>query len=155
MWVRSWEFHKFYLGVTAFVLMALGPLFTLGSAESTSDPIRTVLSMLASKPMSYAELTTRFISALAGGLLFCWAATIWCLRCWVYDAAPNAIRRCVRNGAIVSCAFDSAGCALAGVYANIPCNLLFLFLAVGPLWFPAEEDSRSSAASKASLLQQS
>ena len=155
MRVQSREFHKLWLGVTAFCIAFFGPLFTLGAAESTSDPMRFILSILAFKPMSYAELTTRFISAAAGGFLMGWAVTIWLLRCWVYDVAPEAIRKCVLYGAVTWVAFDSTGCFIAGIYSNIAFNIFFLFMAVGPLWVPAEEDkSALLLPSETPLLQQ-
>lgn len=106
--------------------------------------------------MSYAEVTTRFVSALTGGFLFGWGVTIWCLRCWVYDAAPDATRKSVLAGALTWCITDSIGCFLAGVYWNIFSNVLFLIIAIGPLWAAAEEDSfaPASEASKEPLLLQ-
>jgi len=153
MRIQSREFHKFWLAISAFVVVSFGPLFSLGAMQVTSDPIRLSLSILALRPLSYSELTTRFVSALTGGFLCGWGVTIWCLRCWLYDVAPDATRKCVLYGVLAWFTADSTGSFLAGVYSNVFWNILVLIITVGPLWVAAEEED-SSEASKRPLLQQ-
>lgn len=105
------------------------------------------------RPLSFSHLTTRYVSAVTGGFLFGWGVTVWCLRSWVYDVAPDAARKCAVAGTVAWYIADSFGSFLAGAYSNMFFNIFFLIIAVGPLWVPAKEDSGSEA-SKEPLLQQ-
>jgi len=134
------SFHKLWLKVAAIVVGSFGPIFFLGTMEATSEPIRWSLDLL-SWPLdgatTYAHPDTHFLSALTGGFLFGWGVTIWCLANWVYDAAPEAVRKCVLAGLIAWFLLDSAGSIASGNPSNAFFNVLVLLLAVGPLWRPA------------------
>jgi hypothetical protein len=88
---------------------------------------------------NYEAPTTRFLSALTGGFLFGWGVMIACLSVWVYDKAPEAVRRTVLVGVLSWFFLDSAGSIASGNSSNAFFNVLVLLLAVGPLWFPAKD----------------
>lgn len=134
--------HKNYLKVTAFVVASFAPIFFLGTMLPTSEPARWTLDLLAfplDGVQSYDAPTTRFLSALTGGFLLGWGVMIWCLQAWVYDAAPEAVRKAVLVGVLSWFVLDSAGSIASGNTSNAFFNVLVLLLAVGPLWFPAKD----------------
>ena len=98
------KIHKFWLKITAIVVGSFGPIFFLGTMPATSEPARWTLDLL-SLPMdgiqNYDAATTRFLSALTGGFLLGWGVMIWCLSAWVYDKAPEAVRKTVVSGVLV------------------------------------------------------
>ena len=136
----SHSFHKLWLKITAIVIGSFGPVFFLGSMAETLEPARLTLDLL-SWPLdgatTYASADTRFLSALAGGFLLGWGLTIWCLSVWVYDAAPEGVRKSVVTGAVAWFLLDSAGSVASGNPSNVIFNTFILLLAVGPLWRPA------------------
>jgi hypothetical protein len=138
--IMSPSFHKFWLIVTAVVVGSFGPIFFLGTMASTSEAARWTLDLL-SFPLdglqTYSDPTTRFLSALTGGFLFGWGVMIWCLRQWVYDVAPEVVRRAVVIGILAWFSLDSAGSIASGTPSNALFNSLVLILAIGPLWRPA------------------
>jgi hypothetical protein len=133
-------FHKLWLKITAIVVGSFGPVFFLGTMESTLEPARWSLDLL-SWPLdgatTYEHPDTRFLSALTGGFLFGWGVTIWCLATWVYDAAPDGVRKSVLTGLLAWFVLDSAGSIASGNAPNAGINILVLLIAVGPLWRPA------------------
>ncbi len=135
------KFHKFYLKITAITIASFGPVFFLGSMPETSEPARWTLDLL-SLPLdgvqNYEAPTTRFLSALTGGFLFGWGVCIWFLRKWVYDKAPNEVRKAVLAGLISWFLLDSAGSLASGNTSNAFINILVLLIAAGPLWKPAQ-----------------
>ena len=135
--------HKFYLHVTAVVVGSFVPLFFLATMPEFAGPIRWTLDLLSWPPdgdIPFASHDIRFLSALTGGFLFGWGVTIWCLARWVYDAAPEAVRRAVLTGVLAWFVLDSAGSIASGTASNAVFNVLVLLAAVGPLWRPAVED---------------
>lgn len=134
-------FHKTYLKVTAIVVASFAPVFFLGTMLSTSEPARWTLDFL-SFPLdgvqSYEAATTRFLSALTGGFLLGWGVTIWCLQKWVYDLAPEAVRKAVLAGILSWFFLDSTGSIASGNASNALFNVIVLLIAVGPLWRPAK-----------------
>jgi hypothetical protein len=136
----SQKFHKLWLKVTALIIGSFGPVFFLGTMPSTLEPARLTLDIL-SWPLdgetTFASPDTRFLSALTGGFLFGWGVTTWCLSSWVYDAAPEGVRRAVLTGLVAWFILDSAGSIASGNASNAAINVLVLLLAVGPLWRPA------------------
>jgi hypothetical protein len=132
--------HKSYLKFTAFVVGSFGPVFFLGTMLSTSEPARWTLDLL-SFPLdglqNYQAPTTRFLSALTGGFLFGWGVCIWCLQAWVYDLAPEGVRKSVVYSILAWFVLDSAGSIASGNASNALFNVIILLLAVGPLWRPA------------------
>lgn len=132
--------HKTWLLVTAIVVGSFGPIFFLGTMASTAEPARLTLDLLSwpiDGAQSYTDPTLRFLSALTGGFLFGWGVMIFCLRQWVYDAAPEGVRRAVLVGLLAWFLLDSAGSAASGNASNVLFNVLVLLTAVGPLWRPA------------------
>jgi hypothetical protein len=129
--------HKAYLWVTAIVVGSFGPIFFLGTMLPTAEPARWTLDLL-SLPLdgvqNYEAATTRFLSALTGGFLLGWGVCIWCLRQWVFDAAPEGVRKSVVAGLIAWFFLDSAGSLASGNSSNALINIVVLLLAVGPLW---------------------
>lgn len=133
--------HKFWLIITALIVGAFGPVFTLGAMASTAEPARLTLDILSwplDGQQSFASPDTRFLSALTGGFLFGWGVMIWSLRAWVYDIAPEAVRRVVLASVLAWFVFDSAGSIASGTPSNAFFNVIVLLLAVGPMWRPAK-----------------
>jgi hypothetical protein len=140
--MASHAFHKFWLKVSAVVVGIGGPLFFLGTMESTLEPARLTLDILSwpvDGATTYASPDTRFLSALTGGFLLGWGVLIWCLSAGVYDAAPEGVRRAVVTGLLAWFVLDSAGSIASGNAPNAAWNVLVLLLAVGPMWWPARD----------------
>jgi hypothetical protein len=137
----SQKFHKFWLIISAFVIWSFGPIFALGSMESTSELARLTLDLLSwplDNVQTFIDPTTRFLSALTGGFLFGWGIMVLCLRAWVYDAAPEGVRRSLLTGALAWFVLDSAGSIASGNASNALFNVIVLLLVVGPMWVPAK-----------------
>jgi hypothetical protein len=135
------KFHKFWLKITAIVIGSFGPIFFLGTMASTLEPARLTLDLLSwpiDGSTTYASADTRFLSALTGGFLFGWGVMIWCLSVWVYDKAPEAVRKTVLIGLLSWFVLDSSGSIASGNSSNAIINILVLIVAVGPLWKPAK-----------------
>ena len=138
----SREFHKFWLKITAIVIGSFGPVFFLGTMTPTLMPAHLTLDLLGwrlNSPSNYDTPDTRFLSALTGGFLLGWGVMIWCLSSWVFDAAPEAVRRSVLIGLLAWFCLDSAGSIASGNPSNVAFNVLVLLLAVGPLWRRARD----------------
>ncbi|GAB4122121.1 MAG: hypothetical protein Fur005_16860 [Roseiflexaceae bacterium] len=133
--------HKTWLLVTAIVVGSFGPIFALGSMAATAELARFSLDLL-SWPLdgnpTYQEMGIRFLSALTGGFLFGWGVMIWCLREWVYDLAPEAVRRAVVAGLLAWFVLDSLGSIASGNPINAVFNIAVLLIGVGPLWRPEQ-----------------
>ncbi len=137
---RRKKFHKFWLKITAIVVGSFGPIFFLGTMASTLEPARWTLDVLSwplDGNMVYSAPDTRFLSALAGGFLLGWGVLIWCLHSWVYDLAPEQVRKSVLISLLCWFVLDSSGSMASGNGSNLIFNVLILFIAVGPLWRPA------------------
>ena len=136
------KFHKFWLKITAIVIGSFGPVFSLGTMAATSEPARLTLDLL-SWPIDGATTfdapDTHFLSALTGGFLLGWGVMVWCLSAWVYDKAPEAVRKTVLTGILCWFVFDSSGSIASGNPSNAWFNVIVLLLAVGPLWRPAKD----------------
>ncbi len=139
--LRSHNFHRAWLKVSALTIAAFSPLLFLATIPGLSEPARLVLDVLA-WPVdgfpSYEPAEMRFLSALTGGFLLGWGATVWCLSAWAYDTAPEGVRKSMVAGACLWFALDSAGSIASGNGANAWFNVGVLLLVVGPLWLPAE-----------------
>ncbi|GAB4396222.1 MAG: hypothetical protein OHK0053_09770 [Microscillaceae bacterium] len=139
--MRTQSFHRFWLKITAFIVGSFGPVFFLGTMEASAEPARFTLDLL-SWPIdgltTYTSPDTRFLSALTGGFLLGWGVTIWGLSVWVYDQAPEAVRRTVLLGILSWFVLDSSGSIASGNASNAFFNVIVLLLAVGPLWWPAK-----------------
>lgn len=134
------ELHKSWLLVTAIVVGAFGPVFSLGTVSSSDALPQLSLDLLwwpIDDQQRYADSSMRFLSALTGGFLFGWGVTIFCLRRWVYDLAPEPTRRAVVAGVLAWFVLDSAGSIAVGAVSNASFNVLVLLLSVGPMWVPA------------------
>jgi biotin transporter BioY len=139
---RTHEFHKQYLKITAIVIGSFGPIFFLGTIMSTSEPARWTLDFL-SWPIdgfqTFNDPTTRFLSGLTGGFLFGWGVMVWCLSSWVYDKAPDAVRKSIIIGLLSWFVLDSAGSIASGNGSNAIFNVVVLLIAAGPLWWKAKD----------------
>lgn len=142
--LNSHQLHKAWLKITAITVASFSPIFFLGTMLTTSEPARWTIDLL-SWPLdgvqTYASSEIRFLSALTGGFLLGWGVMIWCLSVWVYDLAPEAVRKSVLTGVLAWFVLDSAGSITSGTSLNVIPNTLVLFLAVGPLWRPARRES--------------
>lgn len=140
--------HKFWLKITAIVIGSFGPIFFLGTMVSTLEPARLTLDLLSwpiDGATTYSSPDTRFLSALTGGFLFGWGVMVWCLSSWVYDHAPEAVRKAVLVGLLSWFVLDSSGSIASGNPSNAVINVFVLLLAVGPLWLPAQPDAELTA----------
>jgi hypothetical protein len=132
--------HKNWLLISAVAIGGFGPVFALGAAGATAEPARLTLDLLAwplDDGQDYLDGTTRFLSALTGGFLLGWGVMILGLRSWVYDLAPEGVRRSLVVGAMAWFVLDSAGSLASGNASNAAFNVLVLLLVVGPMWRPA------------------
>jgi hypothetical protein len=139
--MASKRFHKQWLKVTAITIGLFGPVFFFGSMYATSEAARLTLDLLGwplDGLQDFEAPTTRFLSALTGGFLMGWGATVWCLSTWVYDKAPEEVRKTVLTGILCWFVLDSAGSAASGNISNVFFNVLILIIAVGPMWVPAK-----------------
>lgn len=139
--MRTQKFHKFWLKITAIVIGSFGPVFFFGTMQETMEPARLTLDLLSwpiDGATTFNAADTRFLSALTGGFLLGWGIMVWCLSAWVYDKAPEAVRKTVLTGVITWFLCDSAGSIASGNTSNAFFNIIVLFLAVGPLWKPAK-----------------
>lgn len=140
--MRTQKFHKFWLKITAVVIGSFGPIFFFGTMVSTSKPASWTLDLLSfplDGAQNFDEPTTRFLSALTGGFLFGWGVMVWCLSTWVYDKAPEQVRKAVLCGILSWFVLDSLGSIASDNMSNAFINIIVLMLAVGPLWKPANE----------------
>lgn len=130
-----------WLKVTAVVIGSFGPIFSLGTMRATQEPARLTLDFL-SWPIdgltTWTSPDTHFLSALTGGFLFGWGVTVWCLANWVYEAAPEGVRRSVLTGTLAWFVLDSVGSVASGNPSNALFNVVVLLVAIGPLWRPAD-----------------
>lgn len=136
----SHEFYKFWLKITAIVVGSFSPIFFLGTMTGTAELARLSLDILSwpvDGAQTYAEPTTRFLSALTGGFLLGWGVLIWRLSSSVYDAAPEGVRQAVVTAALAWFVLDSAGSIASGAASNAFFNVIVLLVAVGPMWRPA------------------
>lgn len=134
------KFHKFWLKITAILVTSFGPICFLASIPQFSEPARWTLDLL-SWPIDGAQIydpTTRFLSAILGGFLFGFGVMIWCLSVWVYDKAPEMVRKSVVIGLSSWFLLDSTGSILSGNASNALFNIIILLLFIGPLWMPAK-----------------
>lgn len=136
------EFQKFYLKITAIVIASFAPIFFLGTMPATSELARLTLDLL-SWPIdgmtTYSSPDTRFLSALTGGFLLGWGVNVWMLSSYVFDKAPEEVRKAVLTGTLAWFFLDSAGSIASGNVSNAFFNILVLLVAVGPLWVPAKK----------------
>ena len=91
------------------------------------------------------RLPIPLLSALTGGFLAGWGVMIWCLSVWVYDHAPEAVRRTALAGILTWFCLDSAGSIASGNSSNALANILVLLIAVGPLWWPARQQATTGS----------
>ena len=140
--MTSHKSHKFWLKITAIVVGSFGPIFFFGTMLETMEPARLTLDLL-SWPVdgmtTYESPDTRFLSALTGGFLLGWGVMIWLLSVWVYDKAPEGVRRAVLFGVLSWFFLDSAGSIASGNASNVIFNVIILLIGVGPLWRPAKD----------------
>ncbi|MEM7512891.1 MAG: hypothetical protein AAF388_18325 [Bacteroidota bacterium] len=140
---RTQAFHKYWLKITAIVVGSFGPVFFLGTMVATIEPARLTMDIL-SWPLdgmtTFESPDTRFLSALTGGFLLGWGVTIWLLSKWVYDHAPEAVRKAVLFGLLSWFFLDCAGSIASGNASNVFFNTLVLLVGVGPMWRPAVEE---------------
>ena len=133
--------HRRWLKFTAFSIGVFGPVFSLGTMPATDEAARLSLDLLSwpiDGATTYEHPDTRFLTALTGGFLFGWGVMVGCLERWVYELAPEAVRRSVLTGLCAWFVLDSLGSIASGNASNTVFNVLVLLLLVGPLWLPAK-----------------
>lgn len=137
---RTHSFHKKYLKISGFLVAAFSPICFLGTMPEFAEPARYTLDLL-SWPIDGREsldgTSIKLVSALLGGFLLGYGVTIWLLSSWVYDLAPEKVRRAVVVGLCCWFVLDSSGSIAGGHASNAVWNILVLLAFVGPLWLPA------------------
>lgn len=136
------DLHKRWLLVTGIGIAAFGPVFSLGATVSTAEPARWSLDLLSwplDGNMDYQAGTTRFLTALTGGFLLGWGVMVLLLRQWVFDAAPDGVRKAVLFGLVAWFLLDSTGSYASGNASNVVFNVLVLATLAGPLWVRATD----------------
>ncbi len=137
----SHGFHKTYLKISAFLVASFGPIFFLGTFDSTVEPIRWTSDLLSwpiDGKQTWDHPDTRFLGALTGGFLMGWGVLIWMLSGRVYDAEPEGVRKAVVTGFLAWFFLDSAGSITSGNASNALFNVIVLLAFIGPLWRPAK-----------------
>ena len=132
--IRS--FHKRWLIVSAIVIGFFGPVLTLATMPQFNEPARLGLDILTWPVDGFPSYETPemwFLSALTGGFLVGWAITVWCLSLWVYDLAPEGVRKSLLFGAGSWFLFDSVGSITSGNWPNALWNIVVLLLIIGPM----------------------
>lgn len=135
-------FQKRYLLFTAIVVGAFGPIFSLASMKDFVYPAALGMDFLSWPINGQPEFIhpgIQFLTALTGGFLFGWGVTIFCLRQWVFDQAPEGVRKAVVAGLLAWFVLDSMGSVASGNASNALFNVIVLLMAVGPLWFRAKD----------------
>ena len=82
----------------------------LATGDATVNPDDQTLA--AEPRLVFALSAVTF--GVAGGFLLGWGVMLWCLSTWVYDAAPEAVRRSVVTGVLSWFCLDSAGSIASG-----------------------------------------
>lgn len=135
-------YHKFWMKITAVGIGAFGPLFFLGTMPAFNEPARWGLDLLA-WPLdgfpSYESPEIWFLSALTGGFLVGWGVLVWCLSIWVYDFAPEPVRRSLVVSICAWFLLDSFGSVTSGNWPNVIWNVLVIVVLIGPMWWPAKD----------------
>lgn len=80
------------------------------------------------------------MSALTEGFLLGWGVMVLALRQWVYDAAPEGVRRSLVAGALAWFTLDSTGSVASGNAWKALINVPVLLLVIGPMWRPARAE---------------
>ena len=132
--------HKFWLKISALIIGGFGPFLTLGTMPAFNEPARWGLDLLT-WPLdgfpSYEAPEMWFLSALTGGFLVGWGVMVWCLSIWIYDLAPELVRRTLMTSVLSWFLLDSLGSITSGNWPNALWNVLVLLLIIGPMWRPA------------------
>ncbi|MBI1341228.1 hypothetical protein GC169_13595 [bacterium] len=139
----SRSLHKRWLKFAAVLVGVFGPVFALATVPAAQEPARWSLDLLSwplDGAQTYADPTTRFLTALTGGFLFGWGVLIWMLSGAAYDAAPEAVRKAIVTGFLAWFVLDSAGSIASGNASNAGFNVVVLIALVGPMWRPARPD---------------
>ncbi len=138
----SGSLHKLWLKIAALAIGLGGPVLTLSTMPAYSGPARYALDLLT-WPLdgfpSYQSQEMWFLSAVTGGVLVGWGVMMWCLSIWLYDLAPEAVRKTYVASILCWFVFDSLGSITSGYWPNAVWNVLFLIVLVGPMWRPARE----------------
>ena len=138
--MTSQSVHKLWLKISALIIGGFGPFMTLGTMPEFNEPARWGLDLLT-WPLdgfpSYQSPEIWFLSALTGGFLVGWGVMVWCLSIWVYDLAPEPVRRVLLVSVCAWFVVDSFGSITSGNWPNAIWNILVLLLIVGPMWRPA------------------
>lgn len=136
--------HKNWLIVSALAIAAFGPVFALAAAGHPGLARWTMefLNGPGGDAEPFTDGTARFVSALTGGFLLGWGAMVLALRQWVYDLAPEGVRRSLLASAAAWFTLDSPGSIASGNAWNVLINIAVLLLVIGPMWRPAREGAR-------------
>lgn len=139
--MRTHAAHKLWLKTAGTTIFAFGILGFFGTMPATSEPLRWAMDLLSFPVDGWPEWgspETWFLSALAGGFLAGWGATIFCASLWLYDLAPEPTRKMVMAGLISWFVVDSSGSVTSGNPENMVWNIFVLLFLAGPMWHPAK-----------------
>ena len=137
----TYALQKNWLVVTGCVVASFAPVMFLGSMQGATAPVQFTLDVVAlpfdGLPV-YGAPASRLLAAIMGGLLLGWAALIWGLRAWVFDLAPEGVRRSVVLSFVAWFVLDGAGSIASGHASNVLFNVPLLAAGIGPLWRPVQ-----------------
>ena len=68
-----------------------------------------------------------------------WGVLVWCLSIWVYDFAPEPVRRSLVVSICAWFLLDSFGSVTSGNWPNVIWNVLVIVVLIGPMWWPAKD----------------
>ena len=135
-------YHKFWMKITAVGIGAFGPLFFLGTMPAFNEPARWGLDLLAwplDKFPSYQFprdlVSVCFDRRVSRGL----GRAGRCLSIWVYDFAPEPVRRSLVVSICAWFLLDSFGSVTSGNWPNVIWNVLVIVVLIGPMWWPAKD----------------
>ena len=146
--MNTHDAHKVWLKVSGTSIFLFGLIGFFGTLPATNEPLRWGMDLL-SYPIDgwpkWESPETWFLSALAGGFLAGWGATIFCASLWLYNIAPDATRRMVIVGLLCWFCVDSAGSVASGNWENAVWNILVLVFLTGPLWRSADNPASTNS----------
>ena len=138
--LRTHKVYKSWLKFTAFIVGSFGPVFflaTLGIAGPTELTIDIISWPVDGKPV--LTESALLLSAISSGFLVGWGLMIYFLSVWIYDKAPDLVRKIVLISLLSWYFLDISGSILSGNPWNALFNSILLLLAIGPMWVPARE----------------
>ena len=124
-----------WLRIGAAFVLASGLLVLSGAHPATGGLLRLCADLLFwpidGQQASLTD-TARLLAAIGGGVMLGWGLMIWQLAP-LLSTAPGPTRRAILSAVILWFVADSFASVMAGAWANVAGNLVFLALFTWPL----------------------